>query len=364
MNYLRILHLHTEYGWRGGENQVYLLLKGLKEKGVKSFLISPPESTLGKRAKELGIQVKEINFKSELDLVAINVIVKWIREKKIDLLHAHTSHAHSLAGLAGRIAGRKIVVTRRVDFPPRGMLSRWKYRRLVDIIIAISHAIEKILKDIGIPEERIRYVPSAFDPDRLEKRGNNSYLYREFSPGHPVIGTIAYLTDHKGHIYLLRAIPAILKEFPQATFFVVGKGELGNHLKKEAKKLGITEQVIFTGFREDIPEILSILDVFVLPSHMEGLGSILLEAQYMGIPVVSTLAGGIPEVVRDGETGILVPPRDPEALSGAVIKLLKDKTKMAGFSLAGKKWVQNFLPERMVEGTLAVYRELVDKGAG
>ncbi|NOZ64144.1 MAG: glycosyltransferase [Caldiserica bacterium] len=268
MKSLQVLHLHTEYGWRGGENQVYLLLKGLKEKGVKSFLISPPESTLAKRAKGLGIPVKEINFKSELDLVAISAIVRWIKEKNISLLHAHTSHAHSLAGMAGRIAGKKIVVTRRVDFPPRGMLSRWKYHRLVDIVIAISHAIENVLKNIGIPEERIRYVPSAFDPERLDHRKEASYLYNEFSLQHPIIGTIAYLTDHKGHIYLLRAIPGILKEFPQATFLVVGKGELGNYLRKEAKKLGITERVIFTGFREDIPEILSLLDIFVLPSHM------------------------------------------------------------------------------------------------
>lgn len=360
MNPLRILHVHTSYGWRGGENQVYLLLKGLKERGVESFLVTSPGSALSEKAKEIEIPVKEINFKSELDLVAINIIVKILREKKIDILHAHTSHAHSLAGISGRIAGKRVVVTRRVDFPPRGILSRWKYHRLVDIIIAISHAIERILRDIGIPQERIRYVPSAFDPRKLERIMDTSYLFKEFSIESPVVGTIAHLTDHKGHVYLLRAIPWILKRFPRATFLIVGKGELGNYLEREARKLGITERVIFTGFREDIPEILSILDLFVLPSHMEGLGSILLEAQYMGIPVVSTLAGGIPEVVRNGETGILVPPRDPDSLSKAVIDLLENKEKRESFSLQGKKWAKNFFPERMVEGTLAVYSELVN----
>ena len=356
---LKVLHVHTSYGWRGGENQVYLLLKGLKEKGIESFLITPPKSKLGKKIKEIDIPVKEINFKSEFDLVAINLIVRFIKKKNITLLHAHTSHAHSIGGISAKLAKKKIVVTRRVDFPPKNFLSRWKYRKFSDIIIVISLAIKKVLMDIGIPEEKIRYIPSAFDKDRIDRKGSSLYLFNEFRLSHPIIGTIAHLTDHKGHIYLLKAIPYILRDFPEATFLIVGKGELGKFLRKVARKLGIEKNVIFTGFREDIPEILSILDIFVLPSYMEGLGSILLEAQYVGIPVVSTFAGGIPEVVKNGETGLLVPPKDSKSLSKAIIGLIKDRKRKEKFSEEAKKWARNFLPERMVDGTIKVYEELI-----
>ena len=359
MKTIKVLHINTSYGWRGGENQVYLLLKGLKERGVESFLVTPPQSKLGEKIKREGIPVKEIVFKGEIDLIAISHILRFSRWAGVNIFHAHTSHAHTLAGISGRVMKKKIVVTRRVDFPPRGPLSRWKYKNLADRIIVISRCIEEVMKKTGVNEERLRYVPSAINVEWLEKRKDPSYLFKEFPLHHPILGCVAHLTDHKGHIYLLKALPYVLKEFPQTTLLLVGKGELENYLKKEVKKLGIEKNVIFTGFREDVPEILSILDLFVLPSHMEGLGTSLLDAQYLGIPVVSTYAGGIPEIVKDGETGILVPPRDEKSLGEAIVNLLKDKKKRESFSLKGREWAKNFLPQRMVEGTITVYQELL-----
>ncbi len=147
-----------------------------------------------------------------------------------------------------------------------------------------------------------------------------------------MIGTIAHLTDHKGHTYLLDAIPQVLKEFPHSFFLFVGDGELKDSLKTKSRILGIRDRVFFTGFREDIPEILSILDLFVLPSHLEGLCTSLMDAMYMGVPIVATTAGGIPEVIENGKTGLLVPPKDPIALAEAIIKLLKDKSKRETFA--------------------------------
>ncbi len=354
----RILHVNTSYGWRGGENQVFLLMKGLREKGVESILVTPPGSPLGERMKEEGFEVREIMFRGEIDIRGIPELIDFSRRRDVDIFHAHTSHAHTLAGISARLSGKKIVVTRRVDFHPP-LFSRWKYRRLADRIIVISRFIGEIMRKIGVDEKKIRHVPSAVNPERLERRRDPSYLFKEFPLEHPIIGCVGQLTDHKGHIYLLRAFPRVLKVFPTATLFLVGRGELLGYLRKVVRGMRMDKRVIFAGFRKDIPEILSILDLFVLSSHMEGLGSSLLDAQYMGIPVVSTYAGGIPEVVKHGETGILVPPRDEEALGKAIVEVLKDEKMRREFSLRGREWAKKFLPSRMVEGTLRVYEEVI-----
>ncbi len=358
----RILHLDTEYGWRGGENQVYLLLRGLREKGITTELIAPPESALLKKVQEEDIPVTPLKSRGEIDFMAIGKISHIIRKKGINIVHAHTAHAHTLAGFSGRICKIPVVVTRRVDFPLRNPFSRWKYQHLADAIIVISKAIKRILLQYGIPREKLFHIPSGIDLQRLEEVKDNSYLWEEFPLHRPIIGTIAHLTDHKGHKYLLEAVPQVLKIFPQATFLLVGKGELEKELKKKVRRASLENHIIFTGFRRDIPEILSLLDLFVLPSHLEGLGTSLLDALYMGIPIVATSTGGIPEIIKHEEWGLLVPPRNPRALSKAIISLLTDKRKRERFSQRGKEWVkENFSVEKMVEGTIEVYNQLWER---
>lgn len=355
---MKILHIDTERGFRGGELQVLLLMEGLKRKGHENFLVAAKDSPLTEKTESLAESIFAIMPQRIFDIINIFRICKFIEFSQADILHLHTAHAHLIGGIAGRIKHKPIVVTRRVDFRVR---SRFKYNRLADKIIAISQAIKRILIEGGVREDKIVFIPSGIDTRKFDSVGKTDYLYREFKIPEKslVIGTIAHLADHKGHIYLLQAIPRILKEFPDSFFLFVGDGELKKSLEKKAQDLGVKDRVIFTGFREDIPEILSILDLFVLPSHLEGLCTSLMDAMYMEVPVAATTAGGIPEVIENGKTGLLVPPKNPLALAEAIIKLLQDKTKRETFAGEGKKKVlQEFTASQMVEKVEEVYLAL------
>jgi glycosyltransferase involved in cell wall biosynthesis len=352
---MNILHIDTETGFRGGELQVILLMEGLKDKGHKNFLITPKNSLLTKKASSFAEVIFPINPRRIFDVFNIFKICRFIDFSQADVLHLHTSHSLLIGGVAGRIKDAPIVFTKRVDFPIKG---RFKYNRLTDKIIAISQAVKDVLIRGGIEEDKITVVHSGIDTKKFDGVQKAEHLFREFNipKKNLVVGTIAHLTDHKGHIYLLQAIPKILKEIPNCLFLFVGEGELKESLIGKARILGIKDRVIFTGFREDIPKILSILDLFVLPSHLEGLCTSLMDALYMQVPIVATTAGGIPEVIDNGRTGLLVPPKDPNALTEAVVKLMKDEDKKTVFAKRGKKKVsEKFTASKMVEGVEKVY---------
>lgn len=352
---MNILHIDTETGFRGGELQVVLLMEGLKARGHNNFLVAPENSPLTKKANSFAEAVFPISTRRIFDIFNIFKICRFIDFSQADVLHLHTSHSLLIGGLAGRIKDAPVVFTKRVDFPIKG---RFKYNRLTDKIIAISKAVKGVLNKAGIEEDKITVVHSGIDTEKFDGVQKAEHLFREFNipKKNLVIGTIAHLTDHKGHIYLLQAIPKILKEIPNCFFLFVGGGELKELLVEKARILGVKDKVIFTGFREDIPKILSILDLFVLPSHLEGLCTSLMDALYMQVPIVATTAGGIPEVISNGKTGLLVPPKDPVALAEAVVELMKDEDKKKAFAKRGKKKIsEKFTASKMVEGVEKVY---------
>jgi glycosyltransferase involved in cell wall biosynthesis len=186
---------------------------------------------------------------------------------------------------------------------------------------------------------------------------------------------IATLTDHKGHTYLLQALPAVLAKFPQVRLMLAGDGELRDALEAETRKLGIAHSVAFLGFRRDVPDLLRAADLFVIPSHMEGLCSTLIDAMFARVPIVATRAGGIPEVLGgDGGTkslaAKLVPPRDPTALAAAINDALVNLPALREMlDYAEARAARLFTADKMVEGTLAVYEEVLaanrsgDKGS-
>jgi len=359
---MNILHINTECGWRGGEVQMMYLMNGLRDRNYENIVSAQPNSVLVRRAIDNNFRVCPVVMWGELDFKAIRSICRVITDERIDIVHAHTSHAHTIGAVAAKIKKVPFVVTRRVDFGvTRNVFSSIKYNYLANKIIAISKAIKNILIEAGVPQEKINVVYSGIDTKKFDSMGDTRYLYEEFnlSEYSPIIGTIAHLTDHKGHKYLLNAVPEVLKTFPNAVFLIIGKGELEEALKKQVKELDITKNVIFTGFRKDIGELLSIMDLFVLSSHLEGLCTSLMDAMLMRLPVVATTAGGIPEVVVDKETGILAPPKSSKALADVIIQLLSNKEEAKEMGERGLKRVKTmFNVSRMVEGTEKVYTRL------
>lgn len=358
---MKILHIDTEKTWRGGEQQVLYLIKGLKERGHTPVVVCQPESLLEGAVINAGIEAIPLRMRGEFDIPAAWQIGRLLRKGDYDILHTHTSHAHSI-GLLSRLFGKVkgMVVSRRVDFP---INNSFKYSYFDVRYIAVSEAIKKVMMDGGVPENKIDVVRSCIDLSGLDNAPIADIRTElGITKDAVVTGNIAHMADHKGQIYLIRAALIVKNKYPGTKFVIVGDGELREKLEAEAKKLGLDGVVLFTGFREDIASLLSSFDIFAFPSHLEGLGTSLLDAMAMKIPIVSTTAGGIPEVVQDGVNGILVPPKEPEALAGAIMALIEDPGLRLKYGNAGRSIVEeNFTVDKVVDGTLAVYKRMLEK---
>jgi glycosyltransferase involved in cell wall biosynthesis len=357
---MKIVHLDAHVPWRGGEQQVVYLSRFLYEHGYDSLVVCPPHSALYQRAREAGVPTRALRMRHEADLVAAWQLGYALRRQQVDILHMHTPHAHTIGVLACLLAPKvRKVVSRRVDFPPiRNLFSRWKYLRPEVQYLAVSEAVRQVLIDSGIPPHRVQTVYSGVDLRRFDEVPQAPSL---FPTGMRVVGTVGHLAGHKGHRYLLDATRYLLQSEPQVRVVIAGDGALRTTLQAQAASLGIADRVCLTGFRHDILGLMQRFEVFVFPSYLEGLGTAMLDAMALRKPVVATRAGGILEVVQDGVTGLLVRPRDPEALAQAVLYLLRRPEQARAFGEAGRKRVeQYFTAEQMAVQTLHVYRRLLD----
>jgi len=354
-----MLHINTAHTWRGGEQQTLWLCRGLQQRGHRVLLACPPASPLMDRARQAGLFVCPVKMRGEWDLPAAWALAGIIARERIELVHFHTAHAHTLGMLAAQRAGVPLrFLTRRVDFHIHGhLLNRWKYGPALKAILAISEGIRRVLLEDGLDPERVITVPSGIDLEQLRTVGDPAPRRHELGipPKAPVIGMVAALAPHKDHRTFLRAAAKVKKALPDVRFLIVGEGRLEAELKDLSGSLGLSREVIFTGFREDVLELIKLFDVFVLSSYLEGMGTSLLDAMGLGKPIVATRTGGIPEVVREGENGLLVPAREPEMLAEAIVRLGRDDQLRHRMGARGKEVVKNFSVRRTIERTEEVY---------
>jgi glycosyltransferase involved in cell wall biosynthesis len=362
---MKILHINTERTWRGGEQQTLYLLRSLIKRRISCHLVCQTRSPMAERAVNAGVKVFPISMHGEIDLAAGFRIRQLIRKFNYDIIHSHTSHAHSLAFLASIGTGVVRLVTRRVDFSIFRhsflKLSGLKYRFMADYYIAISQKIKEVMVADGIPDRRIFVVHSGIDPQRFSSATGGDLL-SEFGikENQKVVINVAHLADHKGQEYLLRAIPRVLAKLPDTRFFIVGQGELLDKLREVASGLGLKKELIFTGFREDVADFYRIADLYVMSSVQEGLGTAVLDALALAKPVVATSAGGLSEIIHDGQTGRLVAPGDPEALAQGIVDMLSDTGRAASMAATGRQLVlQDFSVDAMAAKNIDVYRRII-----
>ncbi len=361
MSSLTIAHVSTQRGWHGGEEQARLLCEGLRRHGHKNLIFAREDGQFGQRMRELGFEVHDVQGNCRTLRAIWSMRQAW-RGLRPNVVHFHDPHALSGGGLAALGLGIPArIAARRANYP---IHFAWRYRFLVDRVIAVSRTVGDVCRASGIAEGKIRIVCDGVDPRRAQsgdrQRGRAALGIQDET----LLLTVATLTDAKGHTYLLQALPRVLRQHPNVLLALAGDGELRQQLAQEAQQLGVADRVRFLGYREDVPDLLKGADLFVLPSHMEGLCSTLIDVMFAQTPIVATTAGGIPELVGtvddDPPVGWQVPPRDPEALADAILQALASQA-------ASREFVQRaearanllFTDERMVEGTLRVYRELV-----
>jgi glycosyltransferase involved in cell wall biosynthesis len=357
------LHIDTARTWRGGQNQVLLTVNGLREIGQRAALVAHPDGELRKRSAE-GLELVPLAPKSEMDFTAAWRLNRVIKKLQPDVIHAHDAHGVAMAGLALSLGASSakhgeppLVVSRRVDFHLRGnSFSKWKHRQ-VDCFIAASEAIRQMLISDGVPEERTITVHEGIDIEHVVGAPLVDVHHAFFLPhGAPIVGNVAALVPHKGQRHLIEAAHIVVQKLPDVRFVILGEGELREALERQVKEYHLEKHVLLPGFRTDVLGCLKSFDLFVMSSVTEGLGTSLLDAMACARPIVATEAGGIPEVVSHGITGLLVPPRDHAAMAAAIIALINDKTRRqqmgdAGFARVNEK----FSVERMIAGTAAVY---------
>jgi len=354
---MRVLHIETGRHLYGGALQVRYLLEGLTAKGIENILVCPQGSEIAAAAAPFAV-VEEVPMSGEVDPRLLWHLSRIIRRSRPDILHVHSRRGADLWGpLAARLHGVGSVLTRRVDNPEPGWLARVKYRQFFHVV-AISDKIHQVLLNEGISEEHSSCIHSAVDIENWQLPRDREWFREEFGieSDKKIVAVIAQLIPRKGHRYLIEAIPKILKKLPNARFLFLGKGPLRDELETLCREKGVTGQVLFAGFRKDLPRIMPCIDLVVHPALMEGLGVSLLQAAACGVPIVGTQAGGIPEIVRDGLNGYLIAPAASSALADAAVAILGNTELSQAMGKNGRELVhRNFSVQAMVNAYREIY---------
>lgn len=360
---ISVLEIIGDATLAGAPRHLLSLLENFDAEKFNFFVICPPGPLAGEiRGLKRNIDLEIVPMHSRLDLAAIKEIRKNIKHLKPDCIHVHGTRAGSLGRLAA--INLKIPViytehlwTKNYRLPSRfasrmQILGLWFLDMFTDLNIAVSQAVKDFMVENQVSRStKIKVIYNAIEPT-----GKYATVFK----GKPfILGTVGTLNYQKGIQYLIRALPKVLKEFPQTKLIVVGEGAYKDHLKKLAKKMKLQKFVEFTGFIKDVEAEMIKFDIYVQPSLSESFGLAVVQAMSVGLPVVATNTGGLPEVVTAGKTGILVEAGKPEALSMGILELLRDHTKAKEMAkLASKDVKIKFNLKEMVSDTERIYEEV------
>jgi glycosyltransferase involved in cell wall biosynthesis len=350
---MRVLHVDPERGWGGGEVQVAGLIRTLAGRGVQNLLAAPAGAPLA-QAVTPHAEIVDCRIANDLDVRCVPRLRALAHA--VDVVHFHTARAHAMAPWLWGTAARR-VVTRRMDYVPRGgRWLAWRYNHAVDRVIAISDGVRRAMVAGGVDHDRVRVVPSGVDVAAFSSLPDDrARIRREWGVGDDavVVLVLGALEQRKGHHVLLDAAGRLGSGQAPVLVFV-GSGSAEQALRSRAASVAVS--VCFAGFRTDVAACLAGSDVVAVPSLHEGLGVAALEAMAAGRPVIASAVGGLAEVVVDQVTGLLVPPKDPVRLAGALATLVGDPARRRAYGEAGATRVaERYSLRAMAEGTLACY---------
>jgi glycosyltransferase involved in cell wall biosynthesis len=362
---MKILHTESSTGWGGQENRTLNECIGLAARGHQVLIAAPPGARLLERAAQAGLATVAIPMTGSVNLVAILRLAQLMRRERPDIVSTHSGRDTSLAGLAARLLRPRprIVRTRHLILP---ITSRTTYDRLPDHVAAVSEAVKQELMGSGIPGHYITTVPTGVDFSRFERSAAAPVLRQELGlPEDAVlVGTVAILRKGKGHDEVLAAAAQVLREAPaqpKIHFAFAGDGPQFENLQRRIAEQGLTGRVHLLGLRRDVPQVLASLDLFVLATRREALGTSFIEAQAMGLPVIGCRTGGVPETMLEGETGLLVPVQDAPALAAAILSLTRDPARRRAMGEHAANFVrERYAVEKMVDGMETLYRRLLE----
>lgn len=356
---MRILHFDTAQTFRGGQQQVLFLMQGLRAFGHPQLLIASSDSPLAAQAKDSKFEVDQVSTRNMGAFFASSKIYNAMRRFKPEVMHFHDSRAHGFGLLANRRMKIPAVISRRVAFPiGMSYFSRLKYFSPRQRYIAVSQFIKKLMIKAGIEESLIDVIYDCVDlsvplsemPLPKKDRQEKQFL----------LGSVGALEIEKGHDLLIQAMRQVRKALPESRCIIAGSGNELRRLQKLAADYRLGEYLQIIPTPHSLVDFLRRLDLFVLPSRVEGLGSILLLVMHCGVPILASNAGGIPELVEDGTTGFLFQAGDVEALGQAILTLAGNLDRRTGvIENARRKVEDHFSIEVMTETTLKSYERVI-----
>lgn len=372
---MNVLLLANHINVGGIANYCFFLGSALKKRGHGVFLACSPaacpgEETNRERFLREGITLIDIPIRTKSSfsprvIRSIAGLLPEIKKYRIDIIHANTRVTQALAAGLRCFSGRPYVSTCHGFFRPgflRRMLPFFGCR-----VIAVSAEVrEHLVRDLRAAPAIVRLIPNGIDTGFFtpslrrgpEKEARSGLRKRLGLPGGRIIGTIGRLSDVKGHLYFVEAMPAVAAAFPDVSFLIVGEGRMKEAIIARAKELGVLDRLYLKDSVPDTRQTLWAMDVFVMPSLSEGLGLSLMEAMSCGLPSAGSDVGGIRSLIRHGDNGLLVKPADPAALAEAVKTLLADERKAAALGCRAREYISaGFSLEGMVSGTEEVYKE-------
>jgi glycosyltransferase involved in cell wall biosynthesis len=369
---LRILHVITSLDVGGAQKHLLSLASGLKRRGHTADVAFFKNPTLEGEFRRAGIEVFDLGAKGAFSPTLLPRLVRLLRGGRYDILHTHLLKADAYGVVAGIVAGTRLriaskhnderVLRKPVVAVAHGALSRLNHR-----VVVLSDYVGRYMAEMGrVDRDRITRVYYGLPPTSAATPEDGRRVRAELgvAPDVPLVATVGRLTEQKGLICLLRAMAVLRQSVPEARLLIVGDAQDGREEYKQAllharQELALGDAVVFTGVRDDVPAVLRAADLFVMASLWEGFGLVFLEAMAAGCPIVATNVSAIPEVVEDGRTGLLVPPRDPGALSDAMRELLLDREEAHRMGQAGlQRLKERFTEERMIEVTEQLYGRL------
>lgn len=377
-----ILYVIENIEFGGGERVFSQIIRGLNKERFNVFVASNPGGIFEKKLTEVGIKINPVHMTNRYNLGTISRLKKIIKTKEVQIVHSQGGRADFFARIAARISNVPIIISSMamlvegydVSILRKGLyvsIDRWT-ERWVNKFTVLSEAMRRsLIERHKIPPENIVKIYNGieieeYNPDLKELRNKKLESKRTLGLKNdvPVIGAIGRLVWQKGFEYLIRAAPEILKKCPEARFLIVGEGPLKNKLILTGEKLNVADRIIFTGFRSDIKEILASIDVLAMPSLLEGLPMVLLEAMAMAKPIVATRIDGVIEVLENSKTGLLVPAKNSHALAEAIVGILNDKAKANFFGQNAREAAkEKFSVKKMVEQIELAYEKLLhEKG--
>lgn len=362
-----ILHVSTPVTWRGGEQQLYYLVEG--SVGFKHTVLCPENSVLADRLKALP-QVELLHFDNS------SFFTRWLSIQKavtlpqfsFDVLHTHDAKAHSLALYALMATGKKtpLIVHRRVDFPiRRNVIKAFKYtHHLVSRVVSVSKAIDAMVAQ-QLPDHKRAVVYSGVDLEAIQTQPKDIRENLELDPSTFLFVNVAALAPHKDQITLIKAFALFLEELSDKSkvkLLIAGEGKSRAGVEDAISSLNLGANVILMGYRNDVKEWLASSDVFVISSETEGLGTSIIDAMAAKLPIVATAAGGIVELIEEGENGLLSPIRDHEAMAEKMKIIYNDADLRSKLSGNAYGRAADFSQVKMVEGIESLYRTVLSEG--